>query len=78
MGEVVVLDIVTRLDIPAERVLQAALDAGLQSVVVVGYDADGEEYFASSLADGGDALWLLQRGSYKLLSMPEKMGGNDG
>lgn len=78
MGEVVVLDMVTRLDIPAERVLQAALDAGLQSVVVVGYDADGEEYFASSFADGGDALWLLQRGSHKLLSMPEKMGGNDG
>ena len=67
----VVLNCVTRLDVPAERILKAALERGLESVVVVGYDAAGEEYFASSLADGGDALWLLERCKKKLLDVPE-------
>jgi hypothetical protein len=64
---VVVLHADTRLDIPAERVLSAAFDAGLTDVVVLGYDGDGDEYFASSVADGGDVLWLLERGKTKLL-----------
>lgn len=68
---IVYLDNVTRLDIPAERVLQKALERGLQSVVIVGYDADGDEYFCSSLADGGDALWLLERCKKKLLDVPD-------
>ena len=45
MGDVVNLDTVTRLDIPAERVLEKAIERGLQSVVVIGYDNDGEEFF---------------------------------
>lgn len=61
------LNQVTKLDIPAERVLQAALDAGLTDVVITGYDPDGNEYFASSMADGGDALWLLERAKLELL-----------
>lgn len=69
MGEVVTLDCVTRLDIPAERVLTQALERGLQNVVVIGYDADGEEYFCSSIADGGTALWLMERCKMKLLTM---------
>lgn len=64
---VVVLDIVTRLDVPAERVLHKALEAGLESVVIAGYDKDGGEYFASSVADGGTALWLLERCKKTLL-----------
>lgn len=56
-AEVIELDVISRLDIPPDRVLQKALDAGLTEVVVIGYDADGQEYFASSQADGGDVLW---------------------
>lgn len=58
---VIILDAPTRLDIPAERVLQAALNHGLESVVISGYDRNGNEYFASSLADGADALWIIKR-----------------
>lgn len=68
-GNVIVLDVVTRLDIPAERVLKAALEHGLESVVICGHDKDGNEYFASSLADGADALWILERCKKKLLEI---------
>lgn len=68
-GKVIVLDVVTRLDIPAERILKAAIERGLESVVISGYDKDGNEYFASSLADGADALWILERCKKKLLEI---------
>lgn len=72
MGEVVVADILTRLDVPAERVLDNAQIARLTSVVVVGYDEEGEEYFASSIADGGSVLWLLERAKKKLLGIDKE------
>lgn len=65
---VVELPVITKLDIPAKRVLKKALEANLESAVIIGYDEDGEEYFCSSLADGGDVLWLLERAKAKLLS----------
>ena len=71
MGEVVEGNFITRLDIPAERILQKALEAGLETVVITGYDADGNEYFASSVADGGETLWLLERAKKQLLEVPD-------
>lgn len=67
MSNVVELPVVTRLDIDPQRVLAGALEAGMQQVVIVGYDKDGDEFFASSLADGADALWHLERAKMKLL-----------
>ena len=72
MGDVVALDCVTRLDIPADRVLEAAMGE-LEKVVVIGYDKDGEEYFASSIADGGTTLWLMERSKAKLLAIPDEI-----
>ena len=66
MGEVIQLGGVTRLDIPADRVLEGAMGK-LKSVVVIGYDEAGEEYFASSIADGGEVLWLLERCKQELM-----------
>lgn len=37
-------------------------------IVVLGYDPAGEEYFASSIADGADVIWLLERLKLKLLT----------
>ena len=71
MGDVVGLPIISRLDSDPARVIEAALEAGMKAVVVVGYDAEGQEYFASSYADGGDALWVLQRACLRLLRMPD-------
>lgn len=59
---------ITKLDIPVDRVLDSALDEGLRCVVVLGYDTDGKEYFASSIADGADVLWLLERLKLRLLT----------
>ncbi len=71
MGNVVVLDVVTTEDVPPERILNGAQDAGMTEVVVVGFDRNGQEYFASSVADGGSALWHLERAKLRLLRMPD-------
>lgn len=66
-SNVVELDLITKLDIPVERILRRASEAGLTEVVVIGFDADGGEYFASSVSDGGGVLWHLERAKLKLL-----------
>lgn len=63
---VVVLPVLTTLDIPAERVLQGAILAGLESVVVVGVDKDGNEYAASSHG-AAEAVWMMERAKLNLL-----------
>lgn len=68
---VVVLGGVTRLDLPVECILGAAGRARLQSVVVMGYTDEGEEYFAASYADGAPSLWLIERFKLKLLQITE-------
>lgn len=69
MGTVVSFDGVTRLDIDPERILESA-KGRLSGVVIVGYTKDGdEEYFASSIADGADVLWLLERSKKALLEI---------
>ena len=74
MADVVPIGCITRLDIPAERVLRAALERGngtpgaaLKDAVVLGFDEDGDFYFASSKADGGAVLWLMALAQKRLL-----------
>jgi hypothetical protein len=69
MADVIMLDMVTRLDIPVERVLENAKDLVKDTVVVIGWDEDGGLYFASSKADGGDVLWLLEKAKQALLEV---------
>lgn len=59
---------ITHLDIDPDRVLTSAVGK-LECVVIVGLGKDGEEYFASSMADGADALWYLERCKKKLLEI---------
>ena len=70
MSNVVVLPVETTLDIMPDRVLEAAIDK-LESVVIMGFTKDGEEYFASSVADMRDVLWHLERAKFKLLNLVE-------
>jgi hypothetical protein len=70
MAEILKFTGITFLDMPTDVILQSAIGK-LESVIVLGYTNDGEEYFASSMANGADALWHLQRAAHKLLSMPE-------
>ena len=71
MSKVIPLNCVTRLDLPPERVLDGA-KGKLQGIVILGYDHDGQEYFASTYADGGEVLWLLERCKIKLLEVPDR------
>jgi hypothetical protein len=59
---------ITRLDLSAERVLTKAIEADLATVVVVGWTQDGNIYFASTTADGGDILWLFEQSKQMLLN----------
>lgn len=68
MSDVVNFPGITSLDIPADQVLESAIGQ-LSGVLVLGYDKDGREYFASSYADGGDMLWLLERAKKELLEI---------
>lgn len=68
MGDVVLLNVVTRLDIPVQRVLESALKEDLEEVVVIGYDKEGEFYFASNKADRSSVLWLLEQAKKELLN----------
>ena len=70
MGDVVNLGCVTKLDLPPDRILEQAIGQ-LEGVVVLGYDKDGQEYFASSYADGGDVVWLMERLKKKLLEVSD-------
>ena len=68
MSNVVYLDAITKLNIPADRVLEGAVGK-LDGVIIAGYTKDGDEYFCSSYADGGDALWLVERFKRALLNI---------
>ena len=41
----------------------------LDGVVIMGYTTDGEEYFASTYADGSTVLWLAERMKKMLLEV---------
>ena len=73
MGNMVNFTGVSRLDIDPARILERAQSAGLKSVVVLGYDENGDEYFATSYADGGDMLWLLRRAEHVLMRSHDDM-----
>lgn len=68
MGKVIPLGGVTKLDLPVDRILEAAKDS-LEGVVLMGYTKDGEHYFASTYADGGEVLWLLENLKKQLLEV---------
>jgi hypothetical protein len=70
MGDVTPLGMVTRFDIPADEILNKAM-GNLESVVVIGYDHDGNGYFASSIADGGSVLWLMEKFKKRLIEIGE-------
>lgn len=72
MGEVVEANFVTRLNVPAERVIRQAAEADLEHVVVLGWQKDGDFYFAGSQAGGPETLWLLEWAKRRLLEVVEE------
>ena len=66
MSKVIPFSGITTLDLPPDQILEAAAGK-MEGVVIMGWDAQGEEYFASSYADGGTVLWLLERLKKRLI-----------
>ena len=67
MGKLINFTGVTRLDTPSERVIEGLLEEDLEGIVVMGYTKDGQTYFASSYADGGTVIWLMEQMKQALL-----------
>lgn len=67
-AEIIPLNCQTTLDLPPKKVLQGALDANLQSVLIIGLDEDANPYYASSLGHPGENLWMIERFKIFLLS----------
>jgi hypothetical protein len=59
MGDVIDFPDGTLGDVPIESVLEGA--KLLNMVCIMGYTADGSEYFASSFGDIKEINWLLDR-----------------
>lgn len=61
------LDVLTTLDIPPERVLSGAIEADLDTVVVIGWTRDDEFWASASTSDVADLLLLLEMLKKELL-----------
>ena len=59
---------IKRFDTSADSMLEAAIGE-LNEVVIVGTHKDGTEYFASSVADGPNANWMLDRAKKALVEI---------
>lgn len=59
---------ISRIDSDPDRMLEAWAGK-LQGFVLCGYDHDGEIVYASSYADGGTALWLLEKMKTALMNV---------
>ena len=67
MGEVLKFRGKTSVYIDPDVILEQAKER-LDEVFIMGFDKDGNHYFASSSADGGDLLWLMETFKTMLMS----------
>lgn len=72
MSNVIMFDGITSLDRNPDLILEEAKGM-LDSVVILGYGKDGEQYINTSIADGGDMLWLLEQVKLKLLTIGDAL-----
>lgn len=68
MDNVIPLGNITKLDLNPDIVLENT-KGKLDNFVIVGFDKDGELYFSSTQADGGDVMWLLEKAKQALLNV---------
>jgi hypothetical protein len=63
---------ITKLDLPAERIIGGAAKANLDAVVIIGFDGDGDFFFSANKADGGEVLWLMELARKKLMEIGDR------
>jgi len=68
MTNVIDLPVITTLDYPSDRLLEKAI-GNVDGVLILGWDKEGELYFASSKGDGGHCLWLMELAKKALLEV---------
>lgn len=71
MSKIIPFTGITKLDLDPDTVLENT-KGKLEGFVITGYGVDGSEYFASTYADGGTALWLLERCKKTLLEIGDE------
>ena len=64
----VIVNGITSPEVSVYRVLEAAIGE-LEEVVIIGTHKDGKEYFASSIADGPNVNWMLDRAKKALIEI---------
>ena len=62
----------TTLDLAPDTLLTEAVGQ-LSDVVIVGFNHDGEFWFASSSADAAEVVWLLERTKHKLMQTTDAL-----
>lgn len=67
MTNIIDLPVITKLDLDADKTLEN-LRGKLSGFVLAGYDKEGNEFFSSTYADGGDVVWLLERCKISVLT----------
>lgn len=61
------------VDLPPEKILNELPEAcEFEGVLVLGFLKNGDEFFASSYADGGDIMWLMELAKYMMLEWAQK------
>ncbi len=63
---------ITKVDLDPDRLLQKAIGR-LSEVVILGFDKDNNEWFASSKADVGDIIYHLERAKHRLMNIIDEM-----
>lgn len=66
MSEVIQFRGVTKLDLDADILLENNKGA-FKHLLLLGYNEDNEFIFGSTMANGGDVLWLLEVAKIQLL-----------
>ena len=66
-AEIINFSGVTRLDLEPDDILNAAVGEGLTEVIVMGWDADGDLYLASSKGRRADVNYLIDKAKQYLL-----------
>ena len=67
MSNVINLRLDTTVDIPCEKVLTAAIESDLESVIVIGRTKDGELYTSCSRADIAPAILDIELTKRRML-----------
>jgi len=68
MGEVIKQTWATALDLNPEVVLNAAVEANLDNVIVIGWTKDDALYFVTSKTETADILLSLEAAKHSLIN----------